>query len=119
MPIAARIVASTLSSSAIDAASFVWSQWQTPPQTVSAERWNVNVVGGATTSTLFLDMAYSANGTVFATSTLKSNASITIGAYEGYSVDAMQGVYYNFHMGATSTIKSFYVVASGNDASIT
>lgn len=111
-----RVVGSILASVAIDAASFVWSQWQTVPDTIGAERWNINVCGGATVATVWMDIAYSSTGTVYATGTLKTNASIVIAAHEGFSVDAIPGLYYNFQFGATSTIKSFYVVASGNDA---
>ena len=114
----ARVVGSTLASVAIDAASFVWSQWQTCPDTYGAERWDISVCGGVTVATLWMDIAYSADGTVYATGTLKTNASIVIAAHEGFAVDVIPGVYYNFQFGATATIKSFYVVASHNDASI-
>ena len=121
------IVGSSLASAAVDGASFVWSQWQSTGNGAtgsqawgqSVERWNVSVVMGATTTTLFLDHAYSANGTVYATSTLNNNASCAIGAYYGFSIDAIASTFYNFHWGATTTVKAFYIVKSLAEGSIT
>lgn len=113
------VVASTLASIAVDGASFTWGTWETTKLNFGVERWNINVVMGATTATLFMDQAVSANGTVFATAALNLNASIAVGALYGISVDVIRGTFYNFHWGATTTVKSFYVVASTDEAVLT
>jgi hypothetical protein len=115
-----HVVGSTLASAALDGASFVWSQWQTPScPGKSVETWNININMGATTATMFLDIAYSAAGTVFSTSAINSGASIIVGALSGYSAEAIAGWFYNLHFGATTTIKAFYVVGSRAEASVT
>lgn len=113
------VIGSSVASTAFDAASFVWSVWRTTDVNAGVETWNLNTVFGATAATMFADYAYSANGTVFATSALNNGATFVVGALDGRSIEAFQPWYINFHFGATVTIKMFAVVRSQAEASIT
>lgn len=114
----AIVIGTSLASQAVDAASYAWGVWRTTTQDNGVERWNINQNMGATTATLFWDIAYSANGTVFSTGTINAGASAVSGDHTGFAVNAIAGWYYNFHWGATVTVKSFYIVRSAAEASV-
>lgn len=115
-------IGTSMASITVDGASYVWSVWRTTTQGNGVEVWNVVGVMGATTATCFINYAYSASGTVFATAALKAGsitglgASMVVGNAEIHKAIAVAPWYINFSFGATVTVKLFTVVRSDDGA---
>ena len=100
---------SAVASLAVDAASYVYSQWISCGQlSPKYSYWDIQV-DLATTSTISIHKSSSASGTIFATMTFLSSANFTAGQVVGLTFMAEASMFYNFQPAATTTFREFII----------
>lgn len=110
---------------AIDAASYVWTVWKPiVNQGQNPETWRIQVDIATAAYPNLIVSANSAGTTPLCTAALNAAGALTVNALYAFDHgvrnqnDSGATLYYNYQWSATTTMKLFWVSASGAEASI-